>query len=50
MAPAANRHDVNIKMAVVVIRPADRLQQPDKPVQNAEKTATKLKKILGNIY
>jgi hypothetical protein len=44
MAPAANRHATNIRMAVAVIAPADRFQHPDKPVQKAQKTATKLKK------
>lgn len=29
-------------MAVAVIAPAERLQHPDKPVQNAQKTETKL--------
>lgn len=42
MAPAANRHAININIAVAVIAPADRFQHPERPVQNAQNTATKL--------
>lgn len=45
MPPAANRHAHSIRMAVPVIAPADRFQQPVRPVQKAQKTATKLKGI-----
>uniref|UniRef100_A0A8D8K0Z2 (northern house mosquito) hypothetical protein n=1 Tax=Culex pipiens TaxID=7175 RepID=A0A8D8K0Z2_CULPI len=43
MAPAASRHAVSISIAVAVMAPEDRFQHPERPVQKAQKMATKLK-------
>lgn len=48
MAPAASKQAANIRIAVAVIAPEDRFQQPDNPVQKAQNTATKLKEIVVN--
>lgn len=49
MAPAAIRHVISIRIAVAVMEPADRFQQPDSPVQNAQNTEMKLQFCGGSV-
>lgn len=42
MAPAANKQVAKSNIEVAVMAPDERFQQPDRPVQNAQKIVVKL--------